>query len=56
MQDHAFTLYHCGLRLKLSANNHLELSVGNEILRQNEDKRLVASVPLRDRMVSRGTL
>ncbi|XP_064393950.1 probable ubiquitin carboxyl-terminal hydrolase FAF-X [Halichondria panicea] len=42
---------HIMQKLKLSGNNHLELSVGNELLRQNEDKRLVASVPLRDRMV-----
>jgi len=40
------------LRLKLSYSNRLELSVGNEILRPNEDRRLVSNIPLRDRMVS----
>lgn len=38
-------------RLKLSYTNRLELSVGNEVLRPNEDKRLVSTIPLRDRMV-----
>lgn len=35
----------------MSFTNRLELSVGNEVLRPNEDRRLVAAVPLRDRMV-----
>lgn len=39
-------------RLKPSSSNCLELSVGNDVLRPNEDKRLVAAIPLRDRMVS----
>ena len=38
-------------RLKMSFTNRLELSVGNEILRINDDKRFVSTVPLRDRMV-----
>ena len=37
----------------MSFTNRLELSVGNEVLRPNEDRRLVAAVPLRDRMVRR---
>ena len=35
----------------MSFTNRLELSVGNEVLRPNEDRRLVSAVPLRDRMV-----
>ena len=38
-------------RLKMSFTNRLELSVGNEVLRPNDDRRLVSAVPLRDRMV-----
>lgn len=38
-------------KLKMSFTNRLELSVGNEVLRPNEDRRLVSAVPLRDRMV-----
>ena len=39
-------------RKKLSYSNRIELSIGNEILRPNDDKRLVSNIPLRDRMVS----
>ena len=42
-------------RLKLSYSSRVELSVGNEILRPSEDKRIVSNIPLRDRMVSRVT-
>ena len=38
-------------RLKLSPSNRLELCVGNEVLRASDDKKLVSSIPLRDRMV-----
>ena len=47
------TIYIVCYRLKMSFTNRLELSVGNEVLRPNEDRRLVAAVPLRDRMVRR---
>ena len=40
------------LRLKLSYQNRLELSVGNEVLRVADDRRLVSSIPLRERSVS----
>ena len=39
-------------RLKLSYQSRLELSVGNEVLRVVDDRRLVSAVPLRDRAVS----
>jgi ubiquitin carboxyl-terminal hydrolase 9/24 len=38
-------------RLKLSYQSRLELSVGNEVLRVVDDRRLVSAVPLRDRAV-----
>ena len=44
-------IYIISHRLKMSFTNRLELSVGNEVLRPNEDRRLVSAVPLRDRMV-----
>ena len=41
-------------RLRLSYTSRLELSVGNEILRPSEDRRIVSNIPLRDRMVGGG--
>ena len=41
-------------RLKLSYQSRLELTVGNEVLRVTEDRRLVSAVPLRDRVVGKG--
>ncbi len=38
-------------RLKHPSVSSLELSVGNDVLRLEDDKRLVSSIPLRDRMV-----
>lgn len=43
-------MYMCA-RLKLSYQSRLELSVGNEVLRVVDDRRLVSAVPLRDRAV-----
>ena len=41
-------------RLKLSYQSRLELSVGNEVLRVTDDRRVVSAVPLRDRAVNTG--
>ena len=45
-----YCIYMCA-RLKLSYQSRLELSVGNEVLRIEDDRRLVSAVPLRDRTV-----
>ena len=45
-----YFMYMCA-RLKLSYQSRLELSVGNEVLRVVDDRRLVSAVPLRDRAV-----
>lgn len=47
---------HIMQKLKLSYQNRLELSVGNEVLRTADDRRVVSAVPLRDRAVSQNRI